>query len=303
MDIRPVFDFSSDANVGRMPEWIRQAFGNHEYAHTSKTIAQHALTTVCEEARCPNRGECWSRGTATFMLLGDTCTRACGFCAVKTGRPAAPEQNEPQRVAAAAMAMGIDYIVLTSVNRDDQKDGGARIFAETLKTLRAEKQKIKLELLTPDFHGCQEQAIEIISSAMLQAAGDNVLVWGHNVETVPRLYKRVRKGSSYGRSLELLEKVGRLNQTDKRVFETKSAIMLGLGEKKEEVINVLQDLRKVGVSRVALGQYLRPTRYHLAVEEYITPEQFADYEKIAIELGFSWVKAGPLVRSSYHAED
>jgi len=303
MDTRPVFDFSSDANVGRMPEWIRQAFGNQEYAHTSKTIAQHALTTVCEEARCPNRGECWSRGTATFMLLGDTCTRACGFCAVKTGRPAAPEQNEPQRVAAAVTAMGIDYIVLTSVNRDDQKDGGARIFAETLKALRAEKQEIKLELLTPDFYGCQEQAIEIISSAINEAVGDNVLVWGHNVETVPRLYKRVRKGSSYGRSLELLEKVGRLNHTDKRVFETKSAIMLGLGEKKEEVINVLQDLRKVGVSRIALGQYLRPTRYHLAVEEYITPEQFADYEKIAIELGFSWVKAGALVRSSYHAED
>jgi len=303
MAIQPVFDFSNDANVGRMPEWIRQAFGNQEYAHTSKTIAQHALTTVCEEARCPNRGECWSRGTATFMLLGDTCTRACGFCAVKTGRPAAPEQNEPQRVAAAARAMEINYIVLTSVNRDDQVDGGANIFAETLKALRTDKCDMKLELLTPDFHGCQEQAINIISNAMQDAAGDNVLVWGHNVETVPRLYKRVRKGSSYARSLDLLEKAGCPNNTKEHSFETKSAIMLGLGEKKEEVINVLQDLRKVGVSRVALGQYLRPTRYHLAVEEYITPEQFADYEKIAKSIGFSWVKAGPLVRSSYHAED
>jgi len=298
MKVQPVFDFSSDANVGRMPDWIRQAFGNQEYAHTSKTIAQHALTTVCEEARCPNRGECWSRGTATFMLLGDTCTRACGFCAVKTGRPDSPDQNEPQRVAAAAKAMGIDYIVLTSVNRDDQDDGGASIFADTLKALRNDKQDMKLELLTPDFHGCQAEAIETISSVMTETDGDNFLVWGHNVETVPRLYRRVRKGSSYGRSLELLEKASQLEN-----FETKSAIMLGLGEKQEEVVTVLQDLRKAGVNRVALGQYLRPTRYHLAVEEYITPEQFADYEEIAKQLGFSWVKAGPLVRSSYHAED
>jgi lipoic acid synthetase len=298
MKVKPVFDFSSDANVGRMPEWIRQAFGNEDYAHTSKTIAEHALTTVCEEARCPNRGECWSRGTATFMLLGDTCTRACGFCAVKTGRPDSVDQNEPQRVAAAAKAMGLDYIVLTSVNRDDQADGGAAIFAETLKTLRAEKPNMKLELLTPDFQGCQQQAIETIATAMKEVDGDNVMVWGHNVETVPRLYKRVRKGSSYARSLELLEKTGEVSN-----FETKSAIMLGLGEKKEEVINVLQDLRKVSVSRIALGQYLRPSRYHLAVEEYITPEQFADYKQIADQLGFNWVKAGPLVRSSYHAED
>ena len=298
MKIQPVFNFSSDTNVGRMPDWIRQAFGNQEYAHTSKTIAQHALTTVCEEARCPNRGECWSRGTATFMLLGDTCTRACGFCAVKTGRPDSPDLNEPQRVAAAAQAMGIDYIVLTSVNRDDQLDGGAGIFANTLKALRIDKPGMKLELLTPDFHGCQEEAIETISSVMTEVDGDNFLVWGHNVETVPRLYRRVRKGSSYGRSLELLEKASRFEN-----FETKSAIMLGLGEKQEEVVTALQDLRKVGVKRVALGQYLRPTRYHLAVEEYITPVQFAGYEEIARQLGFNWVKAGPLVRSSYHAED
>jgi len=298
MKVQPVFDFSSEDNVSRMPEWIRQAFGNQAYAHTSKTISQHALNTVCEEARCPNRGECWSRGTATFMLLGDTCTRACGFCAVKTGRPDSADQQEPQRVAAAAKAMGLDYIVLTSVNRDDLSDGGASIFAGTLTALRADRREIKLELLTPDFHRCQEQAIEIILTTMHDAAGDDFLVWGHNVETVPRLYKRVRKGSSYARSLDLLEKAGRLGR-----FETKSAIMLGLGEKQEEVVTVLQDLRKAGVSRVALGQYLRPTRYHLAVEEYVSPEQFADYEAIASDLGFNWVKAGPLVRSSYHAED
>jgi lipoic acid synthetase len=296
--VQPVFDFSSDDNVGRMPDWIRQAFGNQEYAHTSRAISQHALNTVCEEARCPNRGECWSRGTATFMLLGDTCTRACGFCAVKTGRPDALELDEPLRIAAAARAMGIDYIVLTSVNRDDQADGGATIFAETLKALRADKQSMRLELLTPDFHRCQDQAIEIMRAAMQEATGDNFLVWGHNVETVPRLYKRVRKGSSYARSLELLEKAHRQSE-----IETKSAIMLGLGEKREEVITVLKDLRSIGVDRVALGQYLRPTRFHLAVEEYITPQAFREYEEAAKQMGFSWVKSGPLVRSSYHAED
>jgi len=298
MKVQPVFDFSSRANVGRMPDWIRQAFGNDDYALTARTVTKNALTTVCEEARCPNRGECWSRGTATFMLLGDTCTRACGFCAVKTGRPGVVELDEPQRIAEAAFDMGLDYIVLTSVNRDDQDGGGAVIFAETLKALRLKNDQIKLELLTPDFHGCQPQAIETITRAMQNAIGDNFLVWGHNVETVPSLYKRVRKGSSYERSLALLEKVSGFDST-----ETKSAMMLGLGETQPEVITVLKDLHNAGVSRIALGQYLRPTRFHLAVEEYITPEHFAEYESIALDIGFSWVKAGPLVRSSYHAED
>ncbi len=298
MKVQPVFDFSSQANVGRMPEWIRQAFGSEDYAQTSRTLSENALTTVCEEARCPNRGECWSRGTATFMLLGDTCTRACGFCAVKTGRPDRVELDEPERVAKAADSMGLDYIVLTSVNRDDQDDGGASIFAETLIALRAKNAELKLELLTPDFNGCQPKAIELISSAMQKVSGENFLVWGHNVETVPRLYRRVRKGSSYARSLDLLAQV-----SDSPLNEAKSALMLGLGEKQEEVITVLKDLRHAGVKRVALGQYLRPSRYHLAVEEYITPEQFSEYEQLAKNLGFSWVKAGPLVRSSYHAED
>ncbi len=296
--VQPVFDFSSQANVGRMPEWIRQAFGNEDYALTSRSITENALTTVCEEARCPNRGECWSRGTATFMLLGDTCTRACGFCAVKTGRPQTVELDEPERVAKAAYAMGLDYIVLTSVNRDDLDDGGASIFAQTLTALRAKNAQMKLELLTPDFHGCQDQAIEKITTAMSEVAGENFLVWGHNVETVPHLYRRVRKGSSYARSLDLLQAV-----SNNKSIESKSALMLGLGEKRQEVITALADLRRAGVSRVALGQYLRPSRYHLAVEEYITPEQFNEYEQIAKDIGFSWVKAGPLVRSSYHAED
>jgi len=296
--VKPVFDFSAQDNVSRMPEWIRQAFGSEDFANTSRTISQNAITTVCEEARCPNLGECWSRGTATFMLLGDTCTRACGFCAVKTGKTPSIDKSEPQRVAKATRDMNLDYIVLTSVNRDDQADGGVGIFAETMRQLREDNEKIRLELLTPDFHGCQDEAVELIQQTMQDIKGDDVLVWGHNVETVPRLYKRVRKGSSYARSLSLLEAAAKIEN-----IESKSAIMLGLGEKPEEVMTVLQDLRNIGVDRIALGQYLRPTRFHLAVEEYITPEQFKEYETQAKALGFSWVKSGPLVRSSYHADD
>ncbi len=295
---QPVFDFSKHANISRMPDWIRQAFGQDDYAHTTRTLNQHALNTVCVEAKCPNRGECWSRGTATFMLLGDTCTRACGFCAVKTGRPDAVAQDEPQRVANAAKQMNLDYVVLTSVNRDDQPDGGAGIFARTLQALRAVNPDMQLELLTPDFHRCQAQAIEIILSALHTLPGKPFLVWGHNVETVPGLYKIVRKGSSYQRSLDLLSMV-----SDYANIEAKSAIMLGLGETTTEVEQVLRDLYQAGVARVALGQYLRPTRFHLPVKEYITPAQFDAYAQIAKAIGFKWVKSGPLVRSSYHAED
>ena len=198
--------------------------------------------------------------------------------------------GEPARAAEAVAALGLRHAVLTSVNRDDLPDGGAYIFEQTIKEIRARVPDCDVEVLIPDFKG-DEDALKIVMDAQPE-------ILNHNVETVPRLYKRVRKGSSYARSLDLLEKAGRLGR-----FETKSAIMLGLGEKQEEVVTVLQDLRKAGVSRVALGQYLRPTRYHLAVEEYVSPEQFADYEAIASDLGFNWVKAGPLVRSSYHAED
>jgi lipoic acid synthetase len=295
---QPVFDFSKHANISRMPDWIRQAFGHDDYAHTTRTLNQHALNTVCVEAKCPNRGECWSRGTATFMLLGDTCTRACGFCAVKTGRPNAVEQDEPQRVANAAKQMGLDYVVLTSVNRDDQPDGGAEIFARTLQALRTVNPDMQLELLTPDFHRCQAQAIEIILSALQTLPGKQFIVWGHNVETVPSLYKIVRKGSNYQRSLDLLSMV-----SDYENIEAKSAIMLGLGEQQAEVEQVLRDLYQAGVARVALGQYLRPTRFHLPVKEYIRPSQFEAYAQMAKAIGFKWVKSGPLVRSSYHAED
>ncbi len=325
MSRTPVFDsatvgmVSEQPNVSRMPPWIRQKLndGNHaHYALTADAVSSNGLHTVCEAARCPNRGECWSRGTATFMLLGDVCTRACGFCAVKTGRPDNYDRDEPRRIADAVMSMGLDYVVLTSVNRDDLPDGGAQVFADTLHELRRRKPSIGLELLTPDFQQCQDTAISLILNSSTQ------LVWGHNVETVPRLYHTVRKGSKYQRSLQLLEKVARQSSVGASQsavrgctnvpkasmpgaagIETKSSLMLGLGESRAEVLDVLRDLRAVGVQRVSLGQYLRPTRQHLPVQAYVTPEAFNDYEQEARGLGFSWVKAGALVRSSYHAEE
>ena len=289
-------------NAARMPPWIRQELGKGgQYAHTAGAVHGHALHTVCEEARCPNRGECWSRGTATFMLLGDTCTRACGFCCVKTGRPGRVDQDEPRRVSQAVANMGLRYVVLTSVNRDDLADGGAAIFAETLRRLRAQDAHIGVEFLTPDFRNVQAQAVaavmEVLSAAQA-VSGTPHLVWGHNMETVPRLYRAVRKGATYARSLALLERVAVLPGV-----EAKSALMLGLGETRDEVLTVMRDLRAIGVQRVSLGQYLRPTREHLPVLEYVHPGLFAEYEEAGRALGFAWIKAGPLVRSSYHAEE
>lgn len=291
----PVFDHSAEPNVGRMPAWVRQSLAGGGYSETAGLVHSNHLTTVCEEARCPNRGECWGRGTATFMLLGDTCTRACGFCAVKTGRPDKVDKDEPRRVIEAIERLQLDYVVLTSVNRDELPDGGSGIFAATLKGLRERMPSLGLEVLTPDFRGCQEQALAALKAALGE---EGRLVWGHNVETVPSLYKTVRKGAKYERSLRMLE----LAATEPSM-EAKSAMMLGLGERFEEVVAVMRDLRKIGVSRLALGQYLRPTRYHLPVREYIEPARFAEYEQVAKELGFSWVKAGAMVRSSYHADE
>ena len=289
----------------RMPAWIRQNLGKDaDYGKTHQAVLGNRLHTVCEEARCPNRGECWSRGTATFMLLGDTCTRACGFCSVKTGRPAWYDANEPMRVAEAVAALKLNYIVLTSVNRDDLEDGGAWVFAESLRQLRMRQPDIGVEFLTPDFRNVQDAAVAII----MDAANSHPLptspfplpnlVWGHNVETVPRLYKTARKGSQYERSLELLEKAAK-----QPGVEAKSALMLGLGETREEVLGVLKDLRAIGVQRVSLGQYLRPSLDNLPVVEYIHPDVFNEYENEARALGFGWAKAGPLVRSSYFAEE
>jgi lipoic acid synthetase len=290
-------------NTARMPAWIRAQLGHGaRYAATADVIDTQHLHTVCEEARCPNRGECWSRGTATFMLLGDTCTRACDFCSVKTGRPQWFDADEPRRVAEAVTAMGLKYVVLTSVNRDDLSDGGAGIFAETLHELRVRDPGIGIEYLTPDFQHKQDDAVTTIVTALDRVTPHQTekvrLVWGHNVETVPRLYRTARKGAKYETSLALLERAAQIPGV-----EAKSSVMLGLGEARDEVRAVLRDLRGAGVRRLSLGQYLRPSRDNLPVFEYIHPDQFAEYEAEARDLGFQWVKAGPLVRSSYHAEE
>jgi len=284
----------------RKPVWIRTGLaGDGLFGRTEHAVHGRLLHTVCEEAKCPNRSECWSRGTATFMLMGDVCTRACGFCAVKNGRPTFNEPDEPNRIADAVAAMNLKYVVLTSVTRDDLPDGGASVFAHSLLELRRRWPGIGVEFLTPDFRNCQERAIRAVDDALsgLPEGTIRALVWGHNVETVPRLYRQVRKGSSYERSLALLEAVARLDSV-----ESKSSLMLGLGETREEIVAVLADLRRRGVSRVSLGQYLQPSRRHLPVLRYLHPEEFADYEQLARQLGFRWVKAGPLVRSSYYAE-
>jgi lipoic acid synthetase len=234
------------------------------------------------------------------MLLGDTCTRACGFCAVKTGKPDWLDADEPNRVAAAVMELQLRYIVLTSVNRDDLADGGAGIFAETLRQLRLRDGQIGVEFLTPDFRQDQAAAVNTVMT-MLSELPETVrhdLVWGHNVETVPRLYQTARRGSKYARSLSLLALAAQ--QTG---VAAKSALMLGLGETRDEVLAVLHDLRVAGVSRVSLGQYLRPSLDHLPVISYVHPDEFAEYEEAARAMGFDWVKAGPLVRSSYYAEE
>ena len=286
-------------NVTRMPTWIRQNLGRGNlYPATARAV--QGLNTVCEEARCPNKGECWSRGTATFMLLGDTCTRACGFCAVKTGRPSWQDTDEPRRVAEAALSMGLSYVVLTSVNRDDLPDGGARCFADTLSHLRRTKPDIGVEFLTPDFRSVQGAALISVADtlASLPDHARRDLVWGHNVETVPRLYREARKGAKYERSLALLALAAGLPGV-----VAKSSLMLGLGETREEVLDVLADLRAQGVTRLSLGQYLRPSLDNLPVARYVHPDEFSEYEAEARALGFDWVKAGPLVRSSYFAEE
>ena len=287
------------ANLTRMPSWIRQNLGRGgHFPDTARAV--HGLNTVCDEARCPNKGECWSRGTATFMLLGDTCTRACGFCAVKTGRPVWNDADEPRRVAEAAVQMGLSFVVLTSVNRDDLPDGGAGCFAGTLEQLRLARPDMGVEFLTPDFRNVQREAANLFLATLdrLPDSTRRDLVWGHNMETVPRLYQEARKGAKYDRSLDLLRLAAGLPG-----IEAKSSLMLGLGETQDEVLAVLADLRNAGVSRLSLGQYLRPSLDNLPVARYVHPDEFADYEAEARKLGFSWVKAGPLVRSSYYAEE
>lgn len=288
-------------NVSRMPTWIRQNLGREAaFPHTARALHERNLHSVCEEARCPNRGECWSRGTATFMLLGNICTRACAFCAVKTGKPIWRDVDEARRVAEAIVEMGVTFVVLTSVNRDDLADGGAGAFAESLRELRLRRPQMGVEFLTPDFRKAQTEAADLFTRTLtaLPSTVRQDLIWGHNIETVPRLYRDARKGAKYERSIRLLRIAAHLPN-----IEAKSALMLGLGETQAEVIEVLRDLREAGVQRLSLGQYLRPTLDNLPVARYLHPDEFNEYEIIGRELGFSWIKAGPLVRSSYYAEE
>jgi lipoic acid synthetase len=252
-------------------------------------MRERKLHTVCEEARCPNMGECWNAGTATFMILGDICTRSCGFCAVKTGRPLEGlDWDEPRRVAEAVEQMEIRHAVITSVNRDERKDGGAPIFAETIREIRKRIPLCRIEVLIPDFKG-NEEALDIV----LKARPD---VLNHNIETVPRLYKTVRPQANYQQSLEVLER------SKKKGFLTKTGMMLGIGEQTEEVLHCMRDIRTVDCDILTLGQYLQPTKEHLPIDRYVHPSEFSMLKEAGMSLGFKHVESGPLVRSSYHAE-
>ena len=274
----------------RRPEWLRVRLpGGPNYTELKGIMRGLELHTVCEEARCPNIGECWEARTATFMILGDTCTRACGFCAVKTGRPDVLDLGEPIRVAEAVERMGLKHAVITSVNRDELEDGGASIFAGTIRQIRKRTPECGIEVLIPDFMG-DEAAL----TTVMHARPD---ILNHNIETVPRLYPQVRPKGRFPRSLELLQRAKRI---DASVF-TKSGIMVGLGEELDEVVQVFQDLRAHDVEILTVGQYLRPTANHLPIARYVTPDEFAALKTEALRLGFRHVESGPLVRSSYHA--
>jgi lipoyl synthase len=275
------------------PDWLRvKFFGGERYQDLKRIMRTLDLHTVCESARCPNMGECWEHGTATFMILGDICTRACGFCAVPSGKPVGPpDEDEPVRVAEAVARMGLRYAVVTSVNRDDQPDGGSQIFARTIQEIRRRVPGCKVEVLIPDFRGNWEALNNVL------AVRPDVL--NHNTETVPRLYRQVRKGAVYERSLELLR---RAKQSHPDV-PTKTGLMLGLGEEEHEVLSTMQELAAQGTDILTLGQYLQPTREHLPIVRYVHPDEFCEYKILGEQMGFKHVEAGPLVRSSYHAFD
>ena len=273
------------------PPWLKVRFsGGTNFRMLDNIMRTLNLHTVCESARCPNMGECWEHRTATFMILGDICTRACGFCAVPSGKPAGPPQeDEPGRVAEAVARMGLRYAVVTSVNRDDQKDGGAAIFARTIAEIRERVPDCKVEVLIPDFRG------DWNALGMVMAARPDVL--NHNMETVPRLYRRVRKGAVYERSLELLRRALEMAPD----VPTKTGMMLGLGEARDEVLAAMEEIAAQGTHILTLGQYMQPTREHLPIERYVHPDEFAEFKRRGEQMGFKHVEAGPLVRSSYHA--
>lgn len=282
-----------DAAPLKKPDWMKIKIPVHStnIAHIKSTMRKHGLHSVCEEASCPNLAECFNHGTATFMILGDICTRRCPFCDVAHGRPLPPDREEPVKLAQTIQEMKLRYVVITSVDRDDLKDGGASHFADCTREIRALSPKIKVETLTPDFRGCIDKAVEVLS--------DNPPdVFNHNLENIPRLYKKIRPGANYVGSLKLLSAFKEKHPD----IPTKSGLMVGLGETNEELIQVLKDLRTHGVTMLTLGQYLQPSKYHLPVERYVSPEEFDKLKQIALGMGFTHAACGPFVRSSYHAD-
>ena len=274
------------------PAWLKvRAPGSPNYLRLKSLMRTTGLNTVCEEARCPNIGECWHHGTATFMILGDVCTRACGYCAVPHGLPAGLDTAEPARVAEAVAAMALTYVVVTSVDRDDLADGGAGVFAATIRAVRTARPSCRVEVLIPDFQGSESSL-----RTVLDAAPD---VLNHNTETVPRLYRLARPGGRYPRALELLDRARRIAPE----IPTKTGLILGLGEEWDEIVATLRDLRAVGVQILTIGQYLRPTESHLRMVRYYHPDEFAELKRVALGMGFGHVESGPLVRSSYHAHE
>jgi lipoic acid synthetase len=273
----------------KKPKWLRVKLPTGEnYKKVRGLVDEHKLHTICESGSCPNMGECWGEGTATFMILGNICTRSCGFCAVKTGKPEEVDIYEPGRVANSVKIMGVKHAVITSVDRDDLKDGGSEIWAQTVRAIRQQSPQTTMETLIPDFAGNWENLQRIIDVAPE--------IVSHNLETVRRLTKQVRIQAKYDRSLEVLFRL------KKGGMRTKSGVMLGLGETYQEVLETMEDLRSVGVDILTLGQYLQPTPKHLPVAEFIIPERFMEYKEIGLKMGFRYVESGPLVRSSYHAE-
>ena len=281
-----------DQPVQRKPDWIRvKAPGSPKWGETNKIVKEHGLVTVCQEASCPNIGECWEQKHATFMIMGDTCTRACSFCNVKTGLPGALDQDEPAKIADAVQKLGLHHVVITSVDRDDLSDGGAEHFARVIFAIRGSSPQTTIEVLTPDFLR-KDGALEVVVAARPD-------VFNHNLETVPSNYLTVRPGARYFHSIRLLQRVKELDPT---IF-TKSGIMVGLGEKRNEVLQLMDDLRSADVDFLTIGQYLQPTKKHHPVINFITPDEFKAYETVAYTKGFLLVSATPLTRSSHHAGD
>lgn len=282
---------SAESRPKRRPEWIKvRAPSGETYESVKKLMRSKSLHTVCEEARCPNIGECWGRGTATFLIMGDICTRSCGFCDIKTGRPAPLDWQEPERVAQAVKQMNLHHVVITSVNRDERADGGAPIFALCIERIRSIQPGCSIELLIPDFKG-NTDALQIVMQARPE-------ILNHNVETVPRLFRRVQPQDHYEWAMITLENAKKMQPE----VLTKSGIMLGLGETTDEVIAVMRDLASIGVDILTLGQYLQPSNSHLTIDRYYRPEEFVELRRLGLEMGFRWIESGPLVRSSYRAE-